>query len=185
MTPRKDSLYKKLPSDLKPLYLMGMPPQYIEEVPLEFSFRNERMGAKILSSSVQKKAFETFKTILPGDSRNVIITSTPTDHEALQCACQMVREHQKSSGFHDVSFVSPYSHPPYKEEDRKRLYVLIGLNSNDPMIGNHIRRWFRSTLGVSVWALLASDNPIDFIEKGLGVYPDFLFCLRRAGVVVG
>ena len=185
MIPRRDSSFHKLTSPfLKGLYLTGMPRKFLAEQDEQFTFRGEKTARGMLTPAVQKRAHELFLKNLPGDQQFALFHSSPSDHQALQCVCEILKAHFKEN-FGSFEFVSPSEPLPTDPERIKALYVVVGGHTSDDATTHMIRRWVRAPLGSAIWVVCGGDKIWDWTQDKLGVKPDFLFSLRSGGVSVG
>jgi hypothetical protein len=181
--PRANPTFYKLPQDLKALFMTGMPLDYLSDKTKEFQFKNEKNGTKVLSAAQQEKTFRQFREVPLGEQHFIIFNSSPTDHEALQCATNLLKKNHKE-GFHEFEFVNPRENLPHRDKI-KSLYVILGCHGKDVELAHAIRKWVRTPLGASIWLILTSPEPISWTKENLGIVPNFLFSLKTAAISVG
>ena len=185
MIPRKDATFHSLPNHfLKGLYLTGMPRKFLGLQEEKFIFRGEKVSKGVLSLAVQKKSYEQFLQFPPGEQQFTLFHSSPTDQQAIQCACEVLKEHYKQ-GFKSFEFVSAHEPIPTDPARIKSVYVILGGHTMDPDTVHQIRRWVRAPLGAAIWVTCGGENIWDWTTNKLGVKPNFLFSVRDAGISVG
>jgi hypothetical protein len=184
MIPRLDATYHKLPGALKNLYLSGIPREYLADETRQFNFKNEKTSQGVLTSTIQKDYFKRFLEVPPGEQGLTLFNSAPSDHEALQFCCHVLKHHFKQ-GFGDFEFVTPYESIPYDPDLVKSLYIITGVNVRDEQATHRVRLWCRTALGSSIWVVVSGPNPVQWASEMLNVKPQFLFALKPGGVSVG
>jgi hypothetical protein len=188
MIPRKDPSYYRLPAAQRVLYLTGMPLAYVNEAPRAYTFRNERTSRGTqLTAAMQRACLEEFRKVPPGEQQFTLFSSNPTDHEALLCCTEILRFHCEKNRFFQFEFVAPSEPLPQQEDpqDRKHLYILLGVNFQDEQMTHLVRRWVRAPHGSAIWVIGAGSSPLEWAQKKLGIRPDFLFSLKETGTSLG
>jgi hypothetical protein len=189
MQPRKDANYFKLPQSVRGLYLTGMPAAYLKEDARSFNFRNEKTSKGVLTQAIQRQTFDQFLEVVPGEQQFTLFASAPTDHEALLCCTQILKNHWRKNSYAGFEFVSPSEIPPRPSEDMiekaKSLYILVGVHFKDLDVVHQVRRWVRTPHGSAVWVIGTGEGPLEWATTQLGVKPSFLFSLKETGTSVG
>lgn len=187
MTPRKDSdFYKLKHMHDKVCYLNGMPKAHITASEREPEFTSFRCNSRSITAAQQKKAYDAFKENW-GASHTAFFLASPHDREALQVSCQLLKK-LAQKGFKSFEFISPLEdlrHVGGDERAIKELYILMGSHEQDIELTQRIRRWVRQPNGASVWVVGVATDPYQWASQKLGVVPDYMFWLKRAGISVG
>lgn len=184
MIPKRDASFYQLPTELRALYLTGMPKAFLQGPSFVPHFKNERTSKGILRAEAQQKAFDEISSAVLGNQGLVIFCSTPSDQQALSCVATLLRrKHQE--GFHKFEFVHPTESMPTSTELTKDLYILTGVHETDASILPHVRRWVRTSLGSEIWLVLTAKEPYRWFKENLGVTPQFLFSLKESVISVG
>lgn len=184
MIPRKDSAFFKTAPALRGLYLTGMPRGILTSDRTQFNFQNIKLNTRVLSATEQSKKFQEFANIKPSGQQISIFCGSPTDQDALEASGFLLKQYLKNWKM-DFEYCYPDEFPPYKTENVKELYSLVGIHDSDDKLAHQVRRWCRTPHGAPVWINLVSKDPLQWINDKLGIKPDFLFRLASSGNSVG
>jgi hypothetical protein len=149
-----------------------------------FQFKNEKTrNNTILSGTDQRSFYGKISETFPSE-RLVLFSSSPTDHEALSAACQILKRHFHQ-GFQEFEFISPTEPVPYKAEEVKKLYVILAGAGRDQETTHLVRRWARAPLGALIWIIVSHAEPIRWCFEELNLKPNLLFSVKSAATSVG
>jgi len=183
MIPRVTTAFYRLPPELKPLYGTGMPMEAIEAVGGDVRFKNFRIAKGVMTTDAQMVAYRAIESLAPDAAHTALFCSQP-DRYALLAASALVRK-AYLKGFREIEFVHPSEHPPRFPDESKALYIVMGLNDDDPDTTRQARRWFYTPHGAAVWGVVATADPYLYAREKLGKLPEFLFALQPTGIAVG